>query len=1565
MSDRAAILAEIHQLQAEVLRIQDRLGELVSRVEELDFEVVDTPSASGSGYTPTPGASQGPIAGSSSAPSARGPVQLVEGERRGIAAETGRFFVRCLSGQPRGVTGQGRIRLQKRVYVVVRTFAGRVHTAPVVVCHSFAETKALVADPDSAFIKAISLQVGFLNILHLNRPSRPPSWVCGRKSLTKKQWEIVHRLERLSGEWRQLGTIRADDMGRIAAKQERQEAVLHDLTKFAKSSVAGVKKYQRLSKPVEQVKRFDAPPKVVGKLAKGDISGAQQILADRIKMDGQPVFDPVPFLNCKAKKLYVEPFSDGILPQDLVDPPPRVRIHATFDEKVKLLALLEESGRLAFRSPSEVVEGWGSGMFCVPKNTKVDRLILDGRPANRLQQPPNEYIMTMASAGAILGIYLKPSEKLLMSGDDLSNFFYTFKVNYDRASRNFLDWRIPTEVAKRFKSCPSTLHDEPYVYACLTSLAMGDSAACEYAQTSHLSMALQAGALLQHELLTIHGKAPRSNVAGGIIIDDFCLLEKVPLHVEQHLQAGQRRLMMHDIYRRVGLEAHPDKGFSAEEHGSFWGADINGVTGLVRGTAMRAASLVWVTSKVASLGYCSVGLLEVIAGGFVSLFTFRRRMLSLLDWVYSMQGGLSRETIVMLPGDCIDELWSLCILCPLAVSDLRATFCKDVYMVDASNWGDAVTRSTLPEGLQSEIHRHALTKAAWTKLLSPFAALQRSKGLLPVGDELPGDQEPYTEHPVWETAARGLNYDVVWKKRATAGRHINAGELRAYLKAEGLAGADCGGDVRVPVGSDSQVSLGATCKGRSASGCLNKLLQQSLPLHLGLGIYSNGGYVRSSHNPADDPTRGVDIRQADVMLPDWWIAAGEHNYEPLDEFLHDVCLSPSDLAGFPSLNPLTQIDAEHFDTEPFRKHNTRHRMIKEKLILRAIHKAEKNEHQPSTSTLIHSHPACPFDPELVRLLESFGRDQLLISQDGCWPPTEKGFLDIYSGQAGFAKASLRYGARWVLVIDINFGPQCDLLSNEVRSKLERLIRGGIFEHFSAAPICGSFSRAVTPAVRSQEFPRGLPGVSAAMQQKINDGNRHSQWVAKMVKLCISLSIRFWVENPFMSYMWIQPEWASLKPLEHHNVFRCDFCRYKTPWRKRTRFYVGARSSLSGVKNFCDKTHKHVLLRGRAKGKHACMTKLAEPYPKRLCVQLAHAVCRDLGRFKGPTTLSCRCTHRRIGEAKNPGPRRAFVPKDPAELDRVELIRPETLAIGRQHWEKFLTWIDDTLDQGVANSLWANPGLMATFLASYGRYWYSLGGALFNLRHLYICAQRMNPLLRGYMQEPWNVVTKWEELEPVEHRRPIPVALLNAMVVVALNWEWIRVAAVLMIAFYGCCRPGEVLTAVRRSLILPEDIGADPASACFLRILKPKPGRRGMGRVQHVKIKDECIFLFLSRVFRSCKPDDKIYPGSPGCFRTRWEKLLQRIGVPSSAKLTPGCLRAGGTVELYKQGMPIMDILWCLRLKNVETLQHYLQEISTEITMVDFPLPTRILIRNLSLLFSHFVSISCCETGEVQ
>lgn len=396
----------------------------------------------------------------------------------------------------------------------------------------------------------------------------------------------------------------------------------------------------------------------------------------------------------------------------------------------------------------------------------------------------------------------------------------------------------------------------------------------------------------------------------------------------------------------------------------------------------------------------------------------------------------------------------------------------------------------------------------------------------------------------------------------------------------------------------------------------------------------------------------------------------------------------------------------------------------------------------------------------------------------------------------------------------------------------------------------------------------------------------------------------------------------------------------------------------GLRRLCNRQHRHTLLRGRAKGAQACWTKIAEPYPRKLCSFLAWSVCSDLGLYR-KTPLSSniyRGDQLRVGEAKNPGPRaRQHRVRQLGQLESVELIRPQTVALGFRQWECFLTWADNTLGSEVVCSLWIAPGLMGQMIGLYGKHMFECGKALFNFRHLVVYAQREFSGLRGHLQPAWDTIARWEEIEPVEHRRPLPSALIRAMVSMAILWDWIRVAAVILISFHGCCRPGEVLKGCRGQLVFPGDVGQEEGPI-FYRIQKPKPGRRGLGRVQHTKIlpKEVCDFLVL-RLF-SLQGEAFIYPGSAASFRTRWDKILRALQVPMSAGLTPAGLRAGGSVELYRRGTPIADILWTLRLKNIETLQHYLQEISTQITMVDLPEKCKLLVHCFGLCFSQLVSI---------
>lgn len=141
------VLAEIAAIRQELSVLGSRLDRVVEQIRSTEFELVDSVGTTGTaGVYPTSGEEQRPIAGGSPPPlSPPSSSDNFEGERVAAARETGQFFRRCLAGLPRGISGQGRIRL----YVVVRDFSGRVSANPVVVFHSWADTKYRVSDHTS------------------------------------------------------------------------------------------------------------------------------------------------------------------------------------------------------------------------------------------------------------------------------------------------------------------------------------------------------------------------------------------------------------------------------------------------------------------------------------------------------------------------------------------------------------------------------------------------------------------------------------------------------------------------------------------------------------------------------------------------------------------------------------------------------------------------------------------------------------------------------------------------------------------------------------------------------------------------------------------------------------------------------------------------------------------------------------------------------------------------------------------------------------------------------------------------------------------------------------------------------------------------------------------------------------------------------------------------------------------------------------------------------------------------------------------------------------------------
>ena len=123
---------------------------------------------------------------------------------------------------------------------------------------------------------------------------------------------------------------------------------------------------------------------------------------------------------------------------------------------------------------------------------------------------------------------------------------------------------------------------------------------------------------------------------------------------------------------------------------------------------------------------------------------------------------------------------------------------------------------------------------------------------------------------------------------------------------------------------------------------------------------------------------------------------------------------------------------------------------------------------------------------------------------------------------------------------------------------------------------------------------------------------------------------------------------------------------------------------------------------------------------------------------------------------------------------------------------------------------------------------------------------------------------------------------------------------------------------------------------FLQIRSPKGRRRGIGAVQHTKIIDRQVAQFLDYVYGSLAKDESLYPAAPSTFRRRWDHILTLLAIPKSVDLTPASVRAGGAVRAYRQNEDLVRLMWRMRLKQADTLQHYLQEVAAISLFGDLP-----------------------------
>ena len=273
---------------------------------------------------------------------------------------------------------------------------------------------------------------------------------------------------------------------------------------------------------------------------------------------------------------------------------------------------------------------------------------------------------------------------------------------------------------------------------------------------------------------------------------------------------------------------------------------------------------------------------------------------------------------------------------------------------------------------------------------------------------------------------------------------------------------------------------------------------------------------------------------------------------------------------------------------------------------------------------------------------------------------------------------------------------------------------------------------------------------------------------------------------------------------------------------------------------------------------------------------------------------------------------------------------------------------------MVSNLLESSAAVAPLLQLYGEHLFKQGASLSSFRHLIAYAQRLHHDFRVYARVCWEYVSRWEQLEPLRHRVPLPSKVCDAISALAFTWKWVRFALVLQICFHGILRVGEVISAVREDLVLPSDLMSDSDDKFFVRVSKPKTGKRGGGRQQHVTIRHRPLSFACEAVFGPLDGNERLFPFSGQTFRRRWDELLAALGVSKDLSLTPGSVRGGGAIYAYQSGTGIADLMWRMRLQHMATLHHYVQEMAAENVMGKLSCPARKSVSAASSLLPHLL-----------
>eukprot|EP00971_Amphidinium_carterae_P341681 6480620-Amphidinium_carterae.1 len=517
-----------------------------------------------------------------------------------------------------------------------------------------------------------------------------------------------------------------------------------------------------------------------------------------------------------------------------------------------------------------------------------DRLIADRRPMNSLEtmvaKPQLPYVAALCSC------YLPPGKVWRLSSRDLKDYYFQLAVPVERWIKQQIGPRVPRSWFDDLandkldsRGAPSSWHwpdvhatwkshSEPSPLAdwcqpCITAVMMGDINGVTIAQEAHVNSLAKAG-LLPEQLRLCKGEMQwnRANVIDVYIDDVGCLAaidstcRYAPGWDTQHMQEVDAHYIRSDVCQ----SSH--KAVDSNLHGQIWGAEVDGCKGLVGAPLLRRVGVLclgwlWICTPTER------SVAESIVGTMSCSFLFQRSLFSILGRTYPFVRNMKRRKKTPLSPEVADEIFVSSCMQLAADTCVRWSLHSRVWASDASLFAGGATWTDVPPRMAERLYdfvEHCGDRPLLSEVLES------------------GDSDLSGLKDCRQDAGRLLGrapWKVAFYFTFKCHEHINILELRALVRLVQRIQSQGLRRVRILVGLDSKVVIGAATRGRSSSRALNHHLRRLAFFCMGYEIKLLLFWLPTWGNPADAPSRNMPLQSWSDKLPaevvDWDVVLAE------------------------------------------------------------------------------------------------------------------------------------------------------------------------------------------------------------------------------------------------------------------------------------------------------------------------------------------------------------------------------------------------------------------------------------------------------------------------------------------------------------------------------------------------------------------------------------------------------------------------------------------------------------------------------------------------------------------